>query len=118
MNETQELLFGIFIVVVSICACAIPIARTLRPAKNSSAQPQKPKKETISAKVVHMRCGVKMVGIKIPKAVKEFVVTFESKEFGTFDLPVTEAMYHGFEEGQTGTLTVLNGQLYSFVLED
>ena len=117
MNETEGLLLGLFVVSAAICATAIPIIRTLRPAKNSNAQPQKPKKETFCATVVHMRCGVKMVGMKIPKAVQEFVVTFESEEFGTFDLPVTEGMYHGFEEGQTGKLTLANGQLYSFVLE-
>ena len=116
MNETEEFLLALFVVTAAICASVIPIVRTLRPAKNSDPQPQKPKKETFSATVVHMRCGVKMVGIKTPKAVTEFVVTFESKEFGTFDLPVTEAMYHNLEEGQTGKLTVSNGQLYSFVL--
>lgn len=118
MNETEELFFGLFIVTVAICATAIPIIRILRPAKKGSTQPLKPQKQTMSATVVDMRCGVKLVGIKTPKAVKEFVVTFESEEFGTFDLPVPEANYDGFDKGQTGQLTLVNGQLYSFVLKD
>lgn len=118
MNETEELLFGFFIFTVAVCVTVIPIIRILRPAKKGSTQPPKPEKQTFSVTVVDMRCGVKMVGFKTPKAIKEFVVAFESEEFGTFTLPVPEANYLGFEVGQTGRLTLVNGQLYSFVLED
>lgn len=117
MTETEEFIFGFVLVVAVFGVLIFMICRTLRPAQKEEARKKlKPERLCFTATVTGMRCGVKMVGIKTPKAVTEFVVTFESKEFGTFDLPVTEAMYHNLEEGQTGKLTVSNGQLYSFVL--
>lgn len=72
----------------------------------------------IKATVVEQACGVKMVGIKTPKTVKEFLVVFrtETGELLKFDVP--EEMYDGFEKGQTGTLTVSAGQVYGFSLDE
>ena len=119
MTETEEFIFGFVLVVAVFGVLIFMVCRTLRPAQKEEAR-KKPKPERLcfTATVTGMRCGVKLVGIKTPKAVKEFVVTFESKEFGTFVLPVPEANYDGFEKGQTGKLTLVNGQLYSFTLED
>ena len=119
MDESLEfLLFFAIITTIALCFVMIPTILALRSSKKSKLQQSaKPEKLKLSVTVMNMRCGVKMVGIKTPKTVKEFWVAFRTEDGHTFELPVRDAMYHGFEEGQTGTLTLVNGQVYSFVLK-
>ena len=69
----------------------------------------------MNAKVIGQNCAVRMVGTKTPKTVREFVVSFESETGEIFNLPVKEEVYDGFEIGQTGLLTMVDKELYSFV---
>lgn len=59
-----------------------------------------------------------MVGIKNPKAIREFFVYFEKDNGEKFELAVSEDVYDGFETGMSGLLTTVDGQLYSFVPDD
>ena len=63
-------------------------------------------------------CYVKTVGIKTPKTVREFVITFktENGDFMKFNVP--EEMYDGFDKNQKGILTFVDDQLYGFALLD
>ena len=70
------------------------------------------------ATVVNQTCCVKTIGIKTPKTIKEFVVAFQTENGEILKLNVPEEMYNGFEQGQAGTLTVVDGQLYGFELTD
>ena len=72
----------------------------------------------IRATVVEQECCVKTVGIKTPKTVKEFAVVFETGDGEILKLNVPEEMYDGFEKGQTGFLTIVDGDLYGFVLDE
>lgn len=58
-----------------------------------------------------------MIGIKTPKAVREFTVTFRTEDGGILKFNVPEEMYDGFEEGQRGLITLVDGILYGFELE-
>lgn len=69
----------------------------------------------VDATVVDMNCGVSLVGLQTPKATKEFVVAFRTDFGELLKLEVPEEMYDGFEIGQRGLLTVVDGTLYSFV---
>ena len=74
----------------------------------------------VHVEVVDMTCGVESVGYqayKQPKAVKYFVIQFKDDEGGLWEIPVVEEMYDGFEKGQTGMLTLIDGELISFDLD-
>ena len=73
---------------------------------------------TVNAEVVDQVCYVKTVGIKTPKTVREFVITFktENGDFMKFNVP--EEMYDGFDKNQKGILTFVDDQLYGFALLD
>ena len=63
-------------------------------------------------------CCVKTIGIKTPKPIKEFTITFQAENGEIIRLNVPEEMYDGFDKKQTGILTVVDGQLYGFELTD
>lgn len=73
--------------------------------------------ETVRATVIDMACRAKMVGTKTPKAVREFTVIFETSDGEILKINVPEEMYDGFDKGQTGILTLADGDLYSFEIE-
>ncbi len=71
----------------------------------------------IKATVTEQSCCAKLVGTKTPKAVKEFTITFKTDDGQLLKLSVPEEMYDGFEKGQYGLLTIIDGELYSFDLD-
>ena len=75
---------------------------------------------TITRKVtvVDQTCCVKTIGINTPKTIKEFAVVFQAETGEIIKLNVPEEMYDGFEKGQSGILSVVDGELYSFELEE
>lgn len=78
-------------------------------------------KEVLYAKVIDRICGINTKtsnAYKTVKTVKEFVIVFEDSEGKFRRLLVGENMYDAFEEGQVGTLTLIDGQLDSFVLDE
>lgn len=88
--------------------------------KSEDIKPDEPEYTTVTtrATVVDQTCCVKMVGIKAPKTVKEFVIVFQSENGDILKLNVPEEMYDGFEQGQTGILSIRDGELYGFELEE
>ena len=74
--------------------------------------------EEVRATVVDMTCGTKFTGTKQAKSVREFIVSFETSDCRTLRLQVPEELYDGFEIGQSGVLTVVDGDLYSFTLDE
>lgn len=78
-----------------------------------------PTEPTVRAvKVINQSCCAKVVGTKHPKAVEQFIITFEEPDGNTFDLAVPHECYDGFEIGQVGKLSTVNGELYGFELEE
>ena len=72
---------------------------------------------TVKATVIDMSCSAEMVGTKMPKAVRNFVVIFQAENGEILKINVPEEMYDGFDKGQTGILTLADGDLYSFEVE-
>ena len=73
------------------------------------------------AEVIDMACGVNMIGhqaYKQPKTVKEFCIKFRSDGGEIYDIFVGESIYDGFEKGQRGVLTLIDGQIDSFELDE
>ena len=76
---------------------------------------------TMHAHVIDMACSVKSVGeqcYKQPKAVKTFIIKFKNDMGEILDLTVPEEIYEGFDKGLTGSLTIIDGKLDSFVPDE
>ena len=69
-----------------------------------------------NAKVIDLNCRVEMVGIKQPKSVTLFTVCFETENNERIKMDVPQEMYNGLEIGQKGELTLVDGELYSFIV--
>ncbi len=73
---------------------------------------------TTHAEVVDMACGVNTIGYqayKQPKAVKYFVIKFKNDNGDFLNVFVSEEMYQEFDIGFSGMLTLIDGNLDSFV---
>lgn len=77
--------------------------------------------EKLRAEVVDMACDVTSIGYqayKQPKAVKQFCIKFRTGEEEIRDIFVSESLYDAFEVGQVGMLTLVDGHVDSFELEE
>ena len=103
--------FVIFTVIMAI--------RQYNQQKGSGSTPVACHEETrleIKATVKAKNCCVETVGTRIPRTVRSFFVFFETEKGEQLKVNVPEEMYDGFENGQTGILTLVNGSVYSFVI--
>ncbi len=80
---------------------------------------EKEKREAIeiNVKVVDQCCTTRMVGVKYPKSIEEYFISFEKDNGEVLKLLVPKECYDGFEIGQVGVLTLVDGKLYSFKLD-
>jgi len=125
--------FELIIWIVIICICVVLVVWSMiwstkrykrEMAKKKEADLHKdaasaaPEFTTVSIKatVIDQTCCVKTIGIKTPKTIKEFTVVFQTENGETLKWNVPEEMYDGFEKGQSGTLSVVDGELYGFEL--
>ena len=111
-------IFVIFCAIMGVKQYKRDIAKQ-KELKKEDSKPDEPEYTTVTmrATVADQTCCVKMAGIKTPKTVKEFVVVFQLENGDILKLNVPEEMYDGFEQGQTGILSVIDGALYGFELE-
>lgn len=70
----------------------------------------------VQAEVIDLSCRVDMVGTKTPKSVTIFTATFETDNKEIIRVDVPQDMYEGLEKGQHGELTLVEGELYSFII--
>lgn len=74
---------------------------------------------TMHAEIVDMICGTGMVGsYRMPKSVKSFVIIFKNDDGEILELLVPEEYYTELSVGQRGKLTLLEGRLDSFELDE
>lgn len=71
---------------------------------------------TFDAEIVDLNCCAMMIGGKYPKAVNVYTVVFVTDKNEQIKLNVPQEMYDGLEVGQKGELTLVEGELYSFVV--
>lgn len=80
---------------------------------------KEPQTLTLHVKVIDQNCFVSYVGgAKSPKAVKNFVVVFQDDNEQTHKIAVEEDIYDAFEIGQTGELTLIDGKVSSYILDE
>lgn len=70
----------------------------------------------ILAEVVDLSCYVNMIGTKNPETVEIYTVIFETDSKKIISVNVPKEMYDGIEKGQRGELTLVEGELYSFII--
>lgn len=112
-------IFVIFCAIMGVKQYKLDIAKQTEP-KNERIKPEESEYPAIMTRVtvVDQACCVKTIGIKTPKTIKEFKITFQTENGKIIRLNVPEEMYDGFDKNQTGILTLLDGQLYGFELID
>lgn len=113
-------IFAIFAFVMAVKQYKQDKAKQKELKESENIRPNEPEYTTVTIKatVVDQVCFVKTVGIKTPKTVKEFVIVFKTENGDILKLNVPEEMYDGFVNGQTGILSIIDGELYGFELEE
>lgn len=71
---------------------------------------------TFNAEIVDLSCRAMLIGDKYPKAVDVYTAVFVTDKNEPIKLNVPQEMYDGLEVGQKGELTLVEGELYSFVI--
>ncbi len=71
---------------------------------------------TFNAEIVDLSCRAMLIGDKYPKAVDVYTAVFVTDKNEQIKLNVPQEMYDGLEVGQKGELTLVEGELYSFII--
>lgn len=84
---------------------------------------EEPKSEFFQAKALKKRIHVRYEGyVKMPKSVMEYFVLFQLENGTQEEFMLSQEMFEKIEEGQEGTLVLLNGLFFDFgdgeVIED
>ena len=87
-------------------------------ANNPKEDYPEPEELHVHAKVAKMECATRYVGIKQPKLIKDFLVFFEDDEGTEYRLLVGEEDYCALEVGMIGKLTLIDGELNGFELDE
>ena len=75
--------------------------------------------ESFHAEITDMVCSTGMVGsYRLPKSEKTFLIIFKNDEGDLYQIRVGEEIYTSLEVGMRGMLTILEGRLDSFVLDE
>ena len=110
--------FIVFVIVVGIYNDKYEKEQKAKQAGKPKEDFPEPVELCVHAKVSKMECATRYVGIKQPKLIKDFLVFFEDDEGTEYRLLVDEADYCALEEGMTGMLTLIDGQLNGFELDE
>ncbi|MBO7197076.1 MAG: DUF2500 family protein [Clostridia bacterium] len=129
MTTEQALALGAIIFVAMI---AIIVFTVIYDLKKNKAKYDKEAKEyaekkfaeeaevtTMHAEILDMVCGTGMVGsYLLPKSEKTFLIIFKTDGGESLELRVPEEYYLELKVGQKGMLTIVEGNLDSFELEE
>ena len=75
--------------------------------------------ESFHAEITDMICGTGMVGsYRLPKSEKAFLIILKNDGGDLYQLRVDEEIYTSLEVGMRGVLTILEGRLDSFELDE
>ena len=118
-------LVGAVLIAATLAIC-IPLA--IRDSKRRAAPPTleeklacKPEILTFHAEVIDIACGVYTDGGQSytqPRAVREFCIKFREDDGSIRNVLIPEELYDAFEIGQRGSLTLIDGNINSFVPDE
>ena len=76
-----------------------------------------PNTEILHVSVVEQHCRVDAVGTRSFRNVKTFLIRVRDDFGNEREILLPEELYDAFEVGQVGTLTLVDGEVYSFELD-
>ena len=132
MTVDQAIILGSVIIAV-IVVVVIPIITTIKDIKKNGPLKERvladegarlnkeAEIQSFHAEVIDMACGVHTEGrhaYRLTETVKEFYVKFRDDDGEIYDILVNESIYEGFEIGQSGTLTLVDGRIDGFEVDD
>ena len=129
MTNEQLIFLGVAVFVAMIAVIVICVVWDLRKNKDKYKQETEDHIENkfseeaevmvFHAEIADMVCGSGMVGsYRLPKSVKTFLVIFKNDEGDMLDISVSEEVYLSLEKGMSGMLTIVEGNLDSFELDE
>lgn len=121
-----------FIIYFCICICAVTvfafyIRRIINQYKKSKGITEPYRLEEVQIKtefetekfrgeVIDLNYCEEMVGHMTPKLVKTYTVVFQTEDNKKVKIKIPQDMYDGLEVGQYGEVTLVEGDLYSFIV--
>ncbi len=121
-----------FIIYFCICICTLTafafyIRRIVNKYKKSKGitEPYRPEEvqikdefetEKFKGEVIDLNYCEEMVGHMTPKLVKTYTVVFQTDDNEKVKIKIPQDMYDGLEVGQYGEVTLVEGELYSFIV--
>jgi len=111
---------AVFFIIIPVCAIR-DAKKGKPPTVEERLATYEPDIKTFHAEVIDIACGVYTNGGQSytqPQTVKEFCIKFRGGDGNIHDVLIEESLYDAFEIGQRGTLTLINGNLNSFVLDE
>ena len=112
-------------VIIALCVLAAwnrkgggatkPLGKDERLARDAERLMREPEVFEGHAEVADMLCTVDTVGTKQPRTRKIFLIKFKCDSGDILDIYVSEEDYEGFEVGLAGALTLIDGELSSFI---
>ena len=79
--------------------------------------PMSPRTEILHVRVVEQSCRMSTAGTKTFRTIKHFVIRVRDDFGNERDIMLPEELYEAFEVGQVGTLTLTDGEVFSFELD-
>ena len=115
---------AVFFIIIPICAVRNAIRNAKRgkpPTLEERLAAYEPDIKTFHAEVIDIACGVYTDGGQSytqPRAVREFCVKFREDDGSIRNVLIPEELYDAFDIGQRGSLTLIDGNINSFVPDE
>ncbi len=121
MSEKEWIILGILYAIFLIVCVSIVIHKYKKAPNKELPHGEwvdiEPEILTMHARVADMCCFTETVGTQSPRLVQNFLVFFEDDGGEIHKIAVDEEIYCGFEVGQVGELTIIDGRISGYVLD-
>ena len=124
MSSADYLLFGIFVgypialVIVVICLTLYKKKKQEKTADiekdENEVQIEMPSPQFLDAKVISKKIYKQFNGVRLVKSTFCFLITFQTVDGELIELPVSQEYFEKINEGQKGTLVIVNGNFFDF----
>ena len=109
MNIFDYVVYALGAVLIVIIFAAL-----LRSLFEKKEPPRRPVEKQLRVTVVDQWCNTALRGSQTLHLQKQFYIIFRDEYGKTHEIPVWEEIYPVFQKDQTGILTLIDGEFYSF----
>ena len=112
-------IISVGIITAFIVLGIMEIRKIKKTAKNGILQKSdEHKTEKMHVTVIDKLCSEAHIGRKAQKSVKSFSILFVDGEGKILSLPISEEYYEAFEKEQSGVLTLIDGDFFTFEIDN